>query len=65
MALRHAGKCMGGPWHGHQCVSFSEEMPVMDLIGNPVQGRAWIADGYYKHDGRSVWVWFGPSIKPL
>ena len=65
VSVRHEGKCMGGPWHGQQRVGFSEEMPVTELIGNPVQGGAWNVDGYYKHDGRGVWVWFGPSIKPL
>ncbi len=65
MALRHEGKCMGGPWAGQWRVYFSEEMPVTELLGNPVQERSWKVEGYYKHDGRGLWVWFGPSVKSL
>ena len=61
MALKHTGKCMGGPWHGQERTYFSEEMDVTHLDGNPLVDLAFKVVGTYKHDGRGLWTWFGPG----
>ena len=63
MALKHAGKCMGGPLHGQEWAYFAEEMPLTHILGNTTWGESWKVNGYYKHDGRGLWVWFGPTIE--
>lgn len=64
MALRHTGQCMGGPYHSEQWTYFSDEMDVEYLDGNPIQGIPTKIKGTYKHDGKALWVWHGPSCKP-
>jgi hypothetical protein len=64
VALKHTGQCMGGPYHGEEWTYFSEEMDVEELIGNPVQETPTKVKGTYKHDGKALWIWYGPTCKP-
>jgi hypothetical protein len=56
---------MGGPWHGQEHVYFSEQMPVEQYLGGPTASQSWRVNGHYQHDGRGLWVWFGPEIEAV